>query len=161
MRNAIGLSTISFLATMGCTQPELAPVDPRVSVERPIAWPEDWSKLLGQKVTVDGWAAEQKLGSVLHVDKELDKESIWIDGQRWPEGYFEGRGKSKHVRVTGTVVKRDDVPVFLAEPRTTRPIGDTSGNLIGIAGIPVYSQEEFDRCKWRILLTDVTWTVLK
>jgi len=142
--------------TLGCAQPQPAPIDSHASDQRPIAWPDDWSGLIGQKVTVEGWAGELKLGPYLSVDAEFNKGFIFIDGHGWPDGYFGGPGKSKHVRVTGTVIKRDDVPVFMAE-KESRPIGERT---INPDGIPVYSQEEFDRWKWRYLLSGVTWKVL-
>lgn len=127
-----------------------------------MTWPQDWSERVGQQVTVDGWAEELKIGPYLVEDKGLDGRAIaiWMEGKRWPDGYFKGSGKSKHVRVTGTVISRDDVPVFLVQSGTGPAIGDTSGNVIGPQGIPVYSKEEFDRRKWRFLLKDVTWKVL-
>ncbi len=157
MRNAIQLSVTCVVVMLGCKQPQPAPVDSRVSAERPMQWPDDWSKVIGQKVTVDGWAAEAKLGSELYEDKELRKGSVWIDGNGWPGGFYSGPGTSKHVLVTGTVIKRDDMPVFLAV-RGAWPPMEVGGGIR--AGVPVYSQEELERRKWRFLLKDAVWTVI-
>ncbi|MEW6281782.1 MAG: hypothetical protein AB1758_24465 [Candidatus Eremiobacterota bacterium] len=68
-------------------------------------WPADWSSVLGQRITLEGTTANAKLGAIL---VEGDR-SVWIDGlEEWPEG--------KRVKVTGTVVGRDDLPVAQDHP---------------------------------------------
>jgi len=137
------------IATLGCAQPRPAPTEARARTES-ITWPEDWSTLLGQRVTIDGWAGELKLGSMLFEDPNFGKGSIWIDGNRWPDGFYEGPDKRKHVRVTGTVIKRDDMPVV-----------GPGGLPEGAAGVgPSRSFEETQRMKWRFLLKDVKWQVI-
>lgn len=145
---------------LGCAQPRPASTESRAATDQPITWPDDWSTLLGQRVTIDGWAAEAKLGSMLDEDGQLDKGSIWIDGKRWPDGYYGGPDKRKHVRVTGTVIKRDDMPVYLAEKGTWPPKVVNGGDFPYRAGIPAYSKEELERYKWRFLLENATWKVL-
>lgn len=160
MRNAIRLSVICVAVMLGCAQPQPVPIDSRASAERPMAWPDDWTKVLGQKVTVDGWAAIAKLGSELYEDKELSKHMIWIDGDGWPGGFYSGPGTSKHVRVTGTVIKREDMPVYMAERGTWPPKVVNGGDFPYRTGIPAYSEEEFERYKSRFLLKDPVWTVI-
>ena len=112
----------------------------------PMNWPEDWSVLLGQTVTLEGRAGNAKLGALL----ESDGRILWIDGlNNWPEGFYPGDGQGKRLRVTGTVIKRDDMPVFVQEP----------GGPVK-AGIPVRSKADLERARGRFLLTDVRWTVL-
>ena len=48
------------------------------SEERPLVWPKDWSKYLGQSVILEGTAADAKLGALLLGDGGV----IWIDGHR-------------------------------------------------------------------------------
>jgi hypothetical protein len=109
-------------------------------------WPKDWSAFLGRTVTLEGRAANAKLGALLDNGTNI----IWIDGlDEWPEGFYPGEGKGKRVRVTGTVIKRDDLPVFVQEP------GGPSK-----AGIPVRSKADLERVRGRFLLTDVRWMVL-
>jgi hypothetical protein len=75
------------------------------------AWPKDWSNLLGQAVTLEGTAADAKLGALL---VQESNGAIWIDDlESWPNGYYLGGDKGKHVRVTGTVIERYDLPVFI------------------------------------------------
>src|SRR5437764_12738027 len=104
MRNAIRLSVMCVVVIFGCAQPQRAPIGSRVATDRSIAWPEDWSNLLGQKVTVEGWAGGSMQGSELYADRALRKNSVYVDGVRWPHGYLQDAGKSKHLRVTGTVI---------------------------------------------------------
>jgi hypothetical protein len=148
MRNAIRLSVICVAAMLGCTQPRPAPNGNAAVDELCDAWPKDWSVLLGKRVTIEGWAANAKLGALLYADKE-GNGGIWIDRESWPSGYYLGQGKSKHVRVTGVVIRRDDVPVVLK-----------GMNENGAPVREVESVEELNRVKWRFLLTEETWTVL-
>jgi hypothetical protein len=111
-----------------------------------MSWPEDWSTFLGQTVTLEGRAANAKLGALLDNGTDI----IWIDGlNKWPEGFYPGEGKGKPLRVTGTVIKRDDLHVFIQEP----------GGPVK-AGIPVPSKADLEKARGRFLLTDVRWTDL-
>jgi hypothetical protein len=111
-----------------------------------IEWPNDWSGHIGQTVTLEGRAANAKLGAVL----KGKEGAIWIDGlDSWPEGYVSG-GDGKHLRVTGTVIKKDDLPVFVQKP------GEPPQ-----AGIPVTSEEEREKAKWRYLIKDAKWDALE
>ena len=52
----------------------------------------------------------------------------------WPEAFYQGADKGKRLRVTGTVIKRDDLPVFVQKA------GEPPQ-----AGMAVKSQEELER----------------
>jgi hypothetical protein len=76
-------------------------------------------------------AANEKLGALLQRDGSV----IWVEGlYSWPDGFY---------------FQKDDMPVFVQKP----------GELPR-AGIPVASEEERDKAKWRYLLRDAKWTVL-
>jgi len=112
-----------------------------------MAWPKDWSDHLGQTVTVEGAAIDCQLGALV----QGVGGAIWIDGlDSWPYGFYTGGDDSKHVRVTGTVIKKNDVPVFVQKP------GDPPRG-----GIPVNSEQEAEKLRWRYLLQRATWTVLE
>ncbi len=112
-----------------------------------MAWPKDWSGHVGQTVTLEGRAVDAKIGALL----QGQGGAIWIDGlDSWPEGFYSGGDQGKRLRVTGTVIKKDDLPVIVQKP----------GELPR-AGIPVQSEEELERAKWRYLLKDAKWTVLE
>jgi hypothetical protein len=66
------------------------------------------------------------------------------------EGFYSGGDKGKRLRVSGTVIKKDDMPVFIQKP------GEAPS-----AGIPVHSEEELKKAKWRYLLKDAKWTILE
>lgn len=107
-------------------------------------WPQDWSKSLGQTLTLEGKAINAKLGALLMEDGN----SIWIDGlDAWPDGFYQGDDKGKRLRVTGEVIRRDDLPVFVPKP------GEEAK-----AGIPVKSEEDLEKAKWRFLLKSAKWT---
>jgi hypothetical protein len=93
---------------------------------------------LGMKVTLSGEAQPRKLGAAL-----LGKDFyIWIDGlYDWPN---EMRGK--RVSVTGTVIERHDLPVFIPSP--TEP---------GVQGVPVPIGTDLHKASHRYLLKDATW----
>lgn len=131
----------------GCSQHQTAAPSGPDSREGHVTWPKDWSAHLGQTVTLEGRAVDAKLGALL----QGEEASIWLDGlDSWPEGFFSGGDQGKRIRVTGTVIKKDDVPVFVQRP------GEPPR-----AGIPVTSEEEQEKGKWRYLLKDTKWTVLE
>jgi hypothetical protein len=77
-----------------------------------------------------------------------DVDEIWInDLDEWPAECFGEGGKGKCVRVTPTVVERDDLPVFVQNP------GDPPR-----AVMPV--QPPLEKATWRYVLKDVTWKIV-
>jgi hypothetical protein len=97
-------------------------------------------------MTLEGTAADAKLGALLQGKEGL----IWIEGlESWPEGFYSGGDQGKRLRVTGTVIRKDDLPVFVQKP------GEPPG-----AAIPVASEEEREKAKRRYLLKDAKWTEL-
>ncbi|MBI5537488.1 MAG: hypothetical protein HY898_32495 [Deltaproteobacteria bacterium] len=104
---------------------------------------KDWASVVGQRVVVDGTAANAKLGAML----ETSAGVVWIDGlDSWPEGFYEGQGKGKRLRVTGVVVERHDLPVFVKKP------GEPE-----MQGIPVSPGTDLDHASKRYLLQNATW----
>lgn len=102
-----------------------------------------WEDRLGQEVTLEGVAYDAKLGALL----ELPGDSIWLDREAWPAGYH-----GKRVRVTGVVIRRDDLPVFIAEPGKDEEAR---------AGIPVPPGTDLSRARIRYLLAKPAWTQLE
>jgi hypothetical protein len=135
-----------FLA--GCSQNQPVFTGDATAEKQTTAWPDDWSKLLGKTITLEGNAGNAHLGALLLGDRD----EIWINGlDAWPDGFYTGGDKGKRLRVTGTVIKRADMPVFLVKP----------GESATQAGIPVHSEEELQKAKGRYLLKDAKWTVLE
>jgi hypothetical protein len=109
-------------------------------------WPKDWSVLLGRSVTIEGTAVNAKLGALL-----LGEGEIWIDGlDGWPEGFYLGGDKGKRVRVTGIVIEKHDLPVFVPKP----------GELPR-TGMPVPEGTDLNEASQRFLLKDARWTLIE
>jgi len=101
---------------------------------------------VGHTITLEGTALNAKLGAILHT-KHGD---VWIDGlDSWPKGYYEGGNKGKRLRVTGTVIERDDLPAYIAKP------GEPPKS-----GIPVRNEEDLKTAKHRFLLKNAKWTAV-
>lgn len=99
-----------------------------------------WEDRLGQEVTLEGVAYDDKVGARL----ELPGDSIWLDRKAWPAGTYGHR-----VRVTGVVIRRDDLPVFIPEDGDER------------AGIPVPPGTDLRKARVRYLLANPTWVRLE
>ncbi len=73
-----------------------------------------WREKLGQRVTVRGEAHNAKMGALLQ--GEGFTISVDLPGDAWPDGLYHGDDKGELVEVTGLVVQRNDLPVFIPEP---------------------------------------------
>jgi len=94
---------------------------------------------LGKEITVEGIAAEAKLGPMV-ISNTL---SIWIDLPHW-----EANVSGKRVRVTGTVIERADLPVFILDPKEAK------------AGIPVPKGTDLKEAAKRLMLSNVKWELI-
>jgi hypothetical protein len=134
----------------GCSAPQNSSLANNDSEDRQLAWPKNFANFVGKSVTLECTAANTKLGAIL-LEEGQSKNEIWIEGlECWPQGFFGNGVKGKRLRVTGAVIKRDDVPVFIQKPGEA-PQG----------GIPVRTEEELEIKKWRFLLQGAKWTVLE
>jgi hypothetical protein len=105
----------------------------------PASAPEPWEAKVGQTVTIEGVAQDAKLGALVLTG---GSRTLWIDGlDAWPEGM-----RGKRVRVTGKMIQRSDLPVFVE--REGEPI---------MAGIPVPPGSDLEKSRRRFLLTEATW----
>lgn len=109
-----------------------------------MAWPRVWSEYAGKQVTLEGTPANAKLGALL-VGQD---DQVWIDGlEEWPREVFGEDGKGKRLRVTGTVVIRQDLPAYVQKP------GEPPKT-----GIPVQEESQLKTASTRVLLKDATWS---
>lgn len=101
---------------------------------------------LGKIITLTGIAANTKLGALLIMN---DSTSIWIDGKEsWPRGYSLGGGNGKTLEVTGFVIEKYDLPVFISkEDESTR------------SGIPVPEGTDLKKASHRYLLKNAKWKI--
>ena len=113
----------------------------------PTTWPKDWTAHLGKVVTVEGKAVNMKVGAALFGDGE----AIFVDGiDFWPDGYYLGEERGKRLRVTGTVIDRHDLPVFIPK----------EGELPK-AGIPVPEGTDLHKASRRFLIQNAKWVVVE
>jgi hypothetical protein len=89
---------------------------------------------------VEGRVAFAKLGPIVQSDRGEQHPLYIIGPDAWPAECFGSDGKPRRVRVTGTVVKRTDIPAY-------KELFD-------------WSHDPTDPKTWRFLLKDATWTVL-
>lgn len=87
-----------------------------------------------------------KVGPILS-----DKQgSIFIDGEHWPDDYYFGGERGKRLQVTGTVIERHDLPVFI--PR--------KGDLVP-QGMAVPEGTDLKKASRRFLITNAKWKVIE
>ena len=151
---------LSYLAfSVACTG---QPLTPRVKVEEaggsarslestegkdPMRWPKDWSLHLGNLVSIEGMAIDQKIGATL----TGEGETIFIDGiDAWPAGFYLGGDRGKRVRVTGVVIERHDLPVVISK------IGDPPR-----AGLAVPEGTDLHKASRRYLIRNAIWVLVE
>ncbi len=112
-----------------------------------ISWPLDWSLYLNKKITVKGTAVDAKLGALL-----LGQGTeIWIDGlDAWPVGFYLGGRQGKLLHVTGIVIERNDLPVFVPKE------GEQPKS-----GIALSKESDLTKTSKRFLLKDASWEIIK
>ena len=111
--------------------------------------PPSWlDSNLGRQVTLEGKATNRKEGAHL----STSHGSIYIDGlESWPAGYYLGGQDGRMVSVTGTLIKRYDLPVFENKPNLEAPP----------AGIPVPPGTDLHEAAKRYLLTKAVWRLVE
>ncbi|UII76234.1 hypothetical protein LV716_00095 [Flagellimonas sp. HMM57] len=103
------------------------------------------NELLGKKIEILGTAVNTKLGAML----VTEDGSIWINGkQEWPRGYYYGDDNGKKLKVTGTVIKKYDLPVVIQK----------EGELPK-SGIPVPEGTDIKEASRRYLLKNAKWKI--
>jgi len=131
------VAVLAAVTIVSCTQPK----EPAATTSNAASSPLEAK--LGQVITVDGTAEDAKLGALLLTD---DSMSIWIDGlDAWPSGV-----RGKNVQVTGKVIQRSDLPVFV------RQEGEPE-----MQGIPVPRGTDVEKARRRLLLAEAKWKVLE
>lgn len=113
---------------------------------------ENLNRLVGKKITLIGKSENEKIGATL---KLSNKKRIYIENfHSWPNNYSFGNEKSKTVKVTGILIERNDLPVFISDD-------NYDGKSIIQQGIPVPKRTDLKKISHRFLLKDVTWKILK
>jgi len=106
-------------------------------------------KHIGEKITLKGKAVNAKLGAFLLLENGT---VIWMDEiESWPDGYYSAEGHSKTLEVTGTLIEKYDLPVFI----------DSDSLLLKPQGIPVPEGTDLNKASYRLLLRDASWIIIK
>ena len=109
---------------------------------------DPWAARVGAAAEVEGIAVDRMGGAFLATGE--GDEGIWVDGlESWPGGIYRGGRDGARVRVKGTVVRRDDLPVIEVRP------GEPPAQ-----GIPVEPGADLGVARIRYLLAGATWEVL-
>jgi len=143
MLGAMRALLIAAVLVCGCTssrgeQRTTPPGEGQASADPTPRASSVWASKLGQTVTVEGEAQDAKLGALL----ETSQGTVWIDGMHsWPHGIM-----GQRVRVTGRVIERGDLPVFV------RRKGEPE-----MQGMPVPAGTDLDAASRRFLLADAQW----
>ena len=102
-----------------------------------------WSQYLSKEVTIRGTAENMKVGAFV-AGKHI--EGLYIDSLNyWPDDF-----NGKEVEVTGVVIKRHDLPVFIQ--KEGEPI---------ISGIPVPKGTDLHSASKRYLLKNANWKLVE
>jgi hypothetical protein len=110
-----------------------APIRPERGKVTP--WQQEWSGYVGQTVIVEGRAERAKLGAI--VTDRVENHILYVVGHdHWPGGEL-----GRRVRITGTVIKQTDIPVY-------------------DYGKGTVEHDPADPRTWRFLLKDATWVVI-
>lgn len=105
------------------------------------------SDFLGQRIEIIGTAVNAKLGALLIAK---DSTSIWIDGKEsWPTGYYSGGNNGKTLKVTGILIEKYDLPVYIQKE------GD-----LPKSGIPVPEGTDLKEASRRYLLKKAKWEII-
>jgi hypothetical protein len=145
MRRGVAGLLVIVAAVSGCSR-QPAPSPEKRDNETSAPRPTDWARQIGRSVTVEGAPGNAKLGAVL----QGDDWSIWIDGlDEWPSDLLQ-QCEGRRLRVSGTVIMREDLPAFVQRP------GEPPS-----AGIAVSSEGELNAARRRFLLAGARWAVVE
>jgi hypothetical protein len=137
------LAAIVLLGACGQPKPPGPSADASMSSTTTKAPPSPWQAQLGQVVTLDGVAENAKLGALLLIG---GSRTLWIDKlDAWPPDVH-----GKRVSVTGKLIERADLPVFVHQD------GEPE-----MAGIPVPPGTDVEKASRRLLLTEARWKVIE
>ena len=104
-------------------------------------------ELLGKKITIQGKAINARLGAMLMVE---NNKIIWIDNKdNWPTGYYSEGFNGKTLKVTGILIEKYDLPVFIQKK------GEPARS-----GMPVPEGTDLKEASHRYLLENITWKVI-
>ena len=88
-----------------------------------------------------------KIGAILILE---NGQGIWMEEMyTWPSGYFEGEEEAKTVKVTGILIEKYDLPVFI------------NNDSIIQQGIPMPKGTDLKKASYRYLLKKYKYIEIK
>lgn len=142
----IGIMLLQVLWICGCSATMQSGNDTGVRIEKPKE--EDLKPLIGKKITVTGKTVNVKLGAQLILEGGA---IIWMDGMEgWPVGFYEYEMQAKTVKVTGVLIEKHDLPVF---------IGDENGAIQ--QGMPIPEGTGIKEASQRYVLKKYKWVAIR
>jgi len=110
---------------------------------------ENLNKYVGKIVTFKGKTVNAKLGALLIIE---NGQQIWMnDFLSWPSEYYSGNDTSRTIKVEGTLIKKNDLPVFITKENDT----------IIQYGIPVPEGTNLRKAKRRYLLKNIRCEIIE
>lgn len=107
----------------------------------------DWARYEGECVQVEGWAGGQKIGPLLIAPR--GSVAVALSDPRGDQAWW-ALPSGARVRVTGTVTRRADLPVFIPKP------GEPA-----VQGIPVPPGTDLEAARRRFVLERARVTVVR
>ena len=104
-------------------------------------------KHVGKKIIIIGKSTNEKIGAAVTLSN--DKRIYIEDFNSWPKNYYLGERKSKTVKITGILIERNDLPVFIANDDELKQ------------GMSVPKGTDLKQASHRFLLKNVSWKIIK
>jgi hypothetical protein len=110
---------------------------------------EPLKSLIGKRITVKGKTVNLKGGAALILENGTQ---IWMDDmESWPLGYFINEQDTKIVKVSGILIERNDLPVFIYKD---------NDSLIQ-QGIPMPEGTDLNKASHRFVFEKYEWVVVE
>lgn len=110
---------------------------------------KDLKEFTGKRITIIGQTINMKMGALLITE---NGENIWMEGlDSWPDGYYVNEHDAKTVKVTGVLIEKNDLPVFIPDEK----------NSVIQQGIPNPKKSNLKEASRRYLFKDYKYSIIK
>jgi hypothetical protein len=146
MKQIYGILFLLVLCMCSCSSSKTNKNDNSIIIEN--LKEANLKTLVGKKTTIIGKTVNVKGGAILLVGNEID---IWMDEMdSWPDGYYNSETEAKTIKVTGILIERNDLPIYIHNEK----------NSIYQQGIPMPKGTNLKKANHRYLLKNYKWIVL-
>lgn len=112
----LGILLLQVFCICGCSKTKQFQNDTTIIIEN--LKEADLKTLVGKKITITGKTVNVKGGAILLVEEKID---IWMDEMdSWPDGYYNSEEDAKIVKVTGILIERNDLPVYIPDEKNPK-----------------------------------------